>query len=214
MDPRFGEAGAFLNVSRETLERLETYERLLGQWQRVKNLVAPSTLSQIWQRHFADSLQLLAFAPLATRWVDIGSGAGFPGLVIAAALADKPGAVVHLVESDSRKCAFLREVARQLGAPAVIHNARAETTIAELDPVDVVTARAVAPLETLVRLARPLLDTGALGLFPKGRGYQSELTEFVLPEKFKLDIAPSLTENDAAIITIRGTGAKTSALNP
>ncbi len=214
MVSRFGEAGSALNVSRETMERLEAYAKLLGQWQRVKNLVAPSTLSQIWQRHFADSLQLLGFAPAALRWVDIGSGAGFPGLVIAAALADKSGAVVHLVESDSRKCAFLREVARQLNAPAVIHNARAETIIAQLGPVDVVTARAVAPLETLVKLARPLLDSGALGLFPKGRGYPAELTEFVLPEKFKLDIAPSLTENEAAIVTIRGTGSPTPCPNP
>ena len=211
---RFGDSCHLFDVSRETLERLETYEKLLLQWQRVKNLVASSTLSQIWQRHFADSLQLLALAPTALRWVDIGSGAGFPGIVIAASLADRPGAVVHLIESDSRKCAFLREAARQLAAPAVVHNARAETMIADLDPVDVVTARAVAPLQTLIKLALPLLHGGAVGLFPKGRGYRSELTDFVLPQKFQLDIAPSLTENEAAIIILRGTSATTLAPNP
>ncbi|MDP2356531.1 MAG: 16S rRNA (guanine(527)-N(7))-methyltransferase RsmG [Beijerinckiaceae bacterium] len=214
MASRFGEAGETLDVSRETLERLEAYEKLLGQWQRVKNLVAPSTLSQIWQRHFADSLQLLALAPAALRWVDIGSGAGFPGLVIAASLAAKSGVIVHLIESDSRKCAFLREAARQLGAPAIIHNARAETIIGDLGPVDVVTARAVAPLQTLVTLALPLLQGGAVGLFPKGRGYASELTEFVLPQKFQLDFAPSLTENEAAIVIVRGTSATTLAPDP
>ena len=204
MTTRLGAAASSLNVSRETLVRLETYERLLGQWQRIKNLVAPSTLTQIWERHFSDSLQLIAHAPSALRWADIGSGAGFPGLVIAAALADRPHSVVHLIESDNRKCAFLREVARQLGAPAVIHHSRAEVAMAGLGPVDVVTARAVAPLKTLFKLAKPALDQGALGLFPKGRGYQAEVAEFVLPSKFQLDIAPSLTENEAAIVIIRG----------
>lgn len=205
MISRLGAAAASLHVSRETLKRLEEYEKALNEWQRVKNLVAPSTLSLIWERHFADSLQLISHAPTALRWADIGSGAGFPGLVIAAVMAERPGAVVHLIESDNRKCAFLRDAARRIAAPAIVHHARAEVTMAQLGLLDAVTARAVAPLKTLFELARPALEGGAVGLFPKGRDYQSEIVDFKVSNKFQLDIAPSLTENEAAIVIVRGT---------
>lgn len=198
-----------IHVSRETLRRLETYETLLLKWQKVINLVGPSTLNSVWVRHFRDSLQLLQLLPAARRWVDIGSGGGFPGLVIAAALADDPDASITLVESDSRKCAFLREVAREIGASIRIENKRAENIVSSLSQVDAVTARALAPLDKLVEIVRPLLDAGATALFPKGRGYEVELTHLSLPSTLNIQAAPSLTDPEAAVIIIRGPSPRT-----
>lgn len=196
-------------VSRETCDRLKTYEMLLRKWLTVKNLVSPSTLDSMWERHFRDSLQLRDICPAAKHWVDIGSGAGFPGLVIAIALAHVSDASVHLIESDNRKCAFLREVARETGAPAMVDYGRAENIVAGLAEVDVVTARAVAPLDKLVEMAWPLLEKGATGLFPKGRDYRTELTRLSLPSTFMADLAPSLTDDEAAIIVVRGPSSRT-----
>jgi 16S rRNA (guanine527-N7)-methyltransferase len=157
-------------VSRETLERLDIYVALLAKWRRAVNLVSEAGFGQIWTRHVADSAQLPAFAPDARNWVDMGSGAGFPGMVIAIQLADKIGACVHLIESDHRKCSFLREVARATGAAAEIHNTRIETGVSEIAvPVDAVTARALAPLPRLIDFANIWLDAGAIGVFPRGR---------------------------------------------
>jgi len=191
-----------LTVSRETLERLERYERLLRKWMPFKNLIGPSTLEQLWSRHFADSLQLLALAPDARRWVDIGSGAGFPGLVIACALAGTPSAVVHLIESDNRKCAFLREAAREMQAPVQVHHGRAEEEIIGLT-ADVVTARAVADLSRLMRLAEPLLNAGALALFPKGREYEAELAQLDRERPISVEVVDSLTAKDAKVLIIK-----------
>lgn len=127
-----GSTGIRQDVSRETLARLKIYEETLLKWRAVKNLVSPSTVRDIWSRHFEDSFQLLRLAPKARIWVDIGSGAGFPGLVIAIALADVDGSCVHLVESDNRKCAFLREVARLTQVRVVVHHSRAEDIISKL----------------------------------------------------------------------------------
>jgi 16S rRNA (guanine527-N7)-methyltransferase len=192
-----------LRVSRETCDRLRTYEVLLRRWQSVKNLVSPSTLSDVWERHFRDSLQLLTVCPNARTWVDIGSGAGFPGMVIAIALADLPSASIRLIESDNRKCAFLREVARETQAAALVEHARAEDVLPTLSGVEVVTARAVAPLEKLVEMAAPLIMNGAVGLFPKGRDYRAELTRLGSASNFKVETAPSLTDDRAAVIIIR-----------
>jgi 16S rRNA (guanine527-N7)-methyltransferase len=164
-------------VSRETETMFEAYVALLRKWQGAKNLVGPSTLDTVWTRHIADSAQLFALAPHARRWVDIGSGAGFPGLVLAIMGRSIPGFHVHLVESNGRKCAFLREVIRSLGLPATVHNGRIEDVLDGLPtPVDVLTARALAPLPDLLRLGRKLLTTGSLGLFPKGQDLEDELT--------------------------------------
>ncbi len=134
-------------VSRETEERLALFVDLLARWRRATNLISETTFASVWTRHIADSAQLLALAPGATRWVDMGSGAGFPGLVIAIQLASVPDAVVHCIESDQRKCAFLREAARAAGAPAQIHASQVESVDpGKLGPVDAVTARAFAPL--------------------------------------------------------------------
>ena len=151
---------------------------LLAQWQRTINLVAPSTLPDIWSRHFANSAQLLALAPPgAKRWLDLGSGAGFPGLVVALMLAGRRGARVALIESDTRKAAFLAEVARRTGAPVDIYPLRIEksATQAKLGAIDVITARALAPLPRLLELAQPYFSTATVGLFLKGREAQAEV---------------------------------------
>ena len=187
-------------VSRETRGKLEIYEAELRRWQRVKNLVGPSTLDQVWERHFADSLQLQALAE-GDVWADLGSGAGFPGLVIAIA---RPGTHVHLIESDSRKCAFLRHVARATGAPARVWDGRIEAVLPKLDPVpQVVSARALASLHDLLGLAAPLLMKGATGLFPKGRDHASELTKAAESWRFEADEIQSAVDPDGRILRIR-----------
>ncbi|MEJ2433969.1 MAG: 16S rRNA (guanine(527)-N(7))-methyltransferase RsmG, partial [Pseudolabrys sp.] len=161
---------ALTPVSRETQERLEAFVALLLQWQGRINLIAPSTIANVWTRHVADSLQLVALAPQARVWVDFGSGGGFPGIPIACALADVPGAMVHLVESNGKKAAFLREAVRITQAPAKVHQARVENFGDSWPgPADAVTARALAPMKTLCDQAFPLLSRGAVGLFPKGQ---------------------------------------------
>jgi 16S rRNA (guanine527-N7)-methyltransferase len=142
---------ALTSVSRETLERLERFVALLLERQGRMNLIAASTVPELWTRHIADSLQLIPLAPDARIWIDLGSGAGFPGLVLACALADRPGAEVHLIESMGKKAAFLREAAAATGAPAIVHNERIEDFVrrSTLKP-DVVTARALAPLNKLL----------------------------------------------------------------
>ena len=194
------------NVSRETIARLEIYADLLQRWQKVKNLVAPSTLPQLWERHFRDSIQIQPLAPDAKVWADFGSGAGFPGLVIAIQLADVTGAEVHLVESDHRKCAFLREVARATQAPAVIHNDRIENVAGNLRNVEAVTARALTSLPKLLNLAAPLLQKGALGLFLKGQDVASELTDDPIFSSVTLEFLPSHTDPQARIVRTRWNG--------
>ena len=169
---------ALTPVSRETEARLDRFVALLLQWQQHTNLIAASTEPLIWTRHIADSLQLLDLAPDAKIWIDLGSGAGFPGLVIACALADTPGVHVHLVESIGKKAAFLREAARVCGAPAIIHAERIADFLKHAPPrIDAVTARALAPLNKLLGEASPLLKKGTIGLFPKGQDVATELTE-------------------------------------
>jgi 16S rRNA (guanine527-N7)-methyltransferase len=166
-------------VSRETLERLDRFVGLLLTWQQTTNLIAPSTISHLWTRHIADSLQLLEFAPDARIWVDLGAGAGFPGLVIACAVAHRPGAHVHLVESNNKKAAFLREAQRLAAAPATVHATRMEEFVAGFQGrAEAVTARALAPLKLLLDHCFPLLGkSGAVGLFPKGRHAELELRQ-------------------------------------
>jgi 16S rRNA (guanine527-N7)-methyltransferase len=169
---------ALTPVSRETEARLQRYVELLLQWQAKTNLVAPSTLPKIWTRHISDSLQLLSLAPTAKRWADLGSGGGFPGLVLACALAETPGAVVHLIERNAKKGAFLREALRVTNSPGTIHLADIGDNVDRITgPVDCVTARAVAPLHQLIGFAAPLLQQGAKALFLKGQDVEAELTE-------------------------------------
>jgi 16S rRNA (guanine527-N7)-methyltransferase len=229
--------GAAFRVSRETLVRLTTYEGLLRRWQRAVNLVAPSTLDAIWHRHFADSAQLAPLAPTARTWVDLGSGAGFPGLVVAILLAgepncraaDGPSASGHtqgalprmtLIESHARKCAFLREVVRatqMAGSVSVdILSTRIETatTQASLQPPDVVSARAVAPLDKLFALAAPLFASSTVGLFLKGRDAAAELQAAEKLWNFQSELVPSRTERDARIVVVRKLAHKNKGRTP
>jgi 16S rRNA G527 N7-methylase RsmG len=284
-------AAAF-HVSPETLERLAVYERLLRQWQKTINLVAPSTLDSIWHRHFADSAQLLALAPTAATWVDLGSGAGFPGLVVAILMAQgraanallplgrracpgldpgwpegpdegafasprksgpspvrpndlrplpgdtsasessEPAAVsrgltsspprgeatrVTLIESNARKCAFLREVVRETGIAACVTvdilstRIEAAATQASLHEPDVVSARALAPLDKLVNLAAPLSPPRTVGLFLKGRDAAKELKAAEKMWNFNVELVPSRTDPDARVVVIRNLQPKTKA---
>lgn len=196
---------ALTPVSRETAARLDRFVATLIDWQKRINLIAPSTVDKLWTRHVADSLQLISLAPHARIWADLGSGAGFPGLVIACALADTPGAQVHLVESNAKKAAFLRAAAHAAGAPAIVHAMRAED-FAKNAPqsIEVVTARALAPLRELLALASPLLKRGAYGLFPKGQDVAAELTEAAKCWNIQASLAPSRTDPKARIVVVRG----------
>ena len=179
--------------------------------QETTNLVASSTLPHVWTRHVADLLQLIALAPQARVWVDFGSGGGFPGIPIACALVDKPGTTVHLIESNGKKAAFLREAVRVTGVPAEIHQERAEKFGESWqEPVHVVTARALAPLKTLCDQAFPLIARGALGLFPKGQDVEAELTEAAKYWSIEAEKVPSLTSPEGSIVVIRGLHARRS----
>jgi len=193
-----------LSVSRETADRLDRFVALLLDWQSRINLIAASTLPVLWTRHIADSLQLLALAPEARRWADLGSGAGFPGLVIACALAGSLPAEVHLVESNKKKAAFLREAVRVTGAAAIVHAQRSDYFIKSFDqPLDVVTARALAPLPELLKIAYPLLKRGAKGLFPKGQDVDGELTEAAKCWTIQASLVPSRTDPRSRVVVIR-----------
>jgi 16S rRNA (guanine527-N7)-methyltransferase len=196
---------ALTPVSRETVERLDRFVPLLLERQQQINLIAPSTQPVVWTRHIADSLQLLALAPEARIWADFGAGAGFPGLVIACALAETPGAQIHLVESSTKKAAFLREAIAATGAPAVIHAVRvADFVKAAPAGIEAVTARAFAPLVELCTAAYPLLITGAVGIFPKGQAVAAELTEAAKCWKIQATLAESRTDPQARIVVVRG----------
>jgi 16S rRNA (guanine527-N7)-methyltransferase len=191
-------------VSRETTQRLDRFVEALLQWQRRTNLIATSTIPHLWTRHIADSLQLLPLVPQARRFVDLGSGAGFPGLVIAAVLADHAATEVHLVESNGKKATFLREAARHMGVSAIVHAVRIEDFVEAFDGrTDVVTARALAPLDGLLRLAYPLLKTGARGLFLKGQDVEAELTQASKYWTIDAELVPSKTNSLSRIVVIR-----------
>ncbi len=197
------QALALVSVSRETADRLDRFVAVLLDYQQRMNLIARSTEPIIWTRHIANSLQLMTLAPDARIWADLGSGAGFPGLVLACALADIPGACVHLVESSTKKAAFLREAVRLTGAVAEVHAERAETFVGHAPGrIDVVTARAVAPLSQLLGLAYPLLKKGAKGVFPKGQDVDAELTEAAKCWNIKSNLAPSRTDIRARIVVL------------
>jgi 16S rRNA (guanine527-N7)-methyltransferase len=189
-------------VSRETQDALDQFAELFLRWQRAVQLVANSTLAQLWTRHIADSLQLLALAPNAKVWADLGSGGGFPGLILAIALKGKPGTKVHLIESDQRKAAFLREAARTLDLPAMIHVKRIEEMTEPLPGLEAVTARALAPMPELLELAHPFLRNGAKGLFMKGANVDNELTDATKSWSIKSTIVPSKTDSAGRIVIV------------
>ncbi|HEV3159432.1 MAG TPA: 16S rRNA (guanine(527)-N(7))-methyltransferase RsmG [Xanthobacteraceae bacterium] len=195
---------ALVAVSRETAARLDRFAALLLDWHSRMNLIAASTVPTLWTRHIADSLQLLAIAPQARKWADLGSGGGFPGVPIACALADRSSAEVHLIESNKKKAAFLREAVRVTGAPAVVHAERvADFARGFCGELDAVTARALAPLPELLSIAYPLLKRGAQGLFPKGQDVDVELTKATKCWSIQASLVPSRTDPKSRVVVIR-----------
>jgi len=183
----------------EQVADLERYRELLEEWSAKMNLVGPSALAEFWPRHAFDSAQLLQHAPEALTWADLGAGAGFPGLVLAILLKGRPGARVHLVESMAKRCRFLQAVVDELGLPAQVHNSRAENLSLA---VDIVTARACAPMARLLEFARPWFRKGATGLFLKGQDVEAELAEATRYWDFAADLLPSQS-GSGRIVRIR-----------
>lgn len=197
---------AILPLDAAMEERLVAYVGLVRKWQPVKNLVAPSTLPDIWRRHVADGAQAFAALPKARRWLDLGSGAGFPGLVTAILLADVEGASVTLVESNGRKAAFLQAVTRELRLPAKIVSERIESLPERLPAgeirFDAVSARALASLDRLLSYAEPWLGAGATGVFHKGQDFATEHRQAALSWSFDLVELKSRIEADSRIILV------------
>lgn len=199
------------DVSRGTLDRLESYGRLLVQWQAKINLVAPGTVEALWSRHFADSAQIVALAPSDAKiWLDLGSGGGFPGMVAAILLAERGGCRVILCESDTRKAAFLADVKRKTGIAVDILPSRIEldSTHASVGCADVISARALAPLPRLLTLAAPFFHARSIGLFLKGREAEREIAEAAASWRFDAELKPSLTDAEGRIVVIRNPVAK------
>ncbi len=193
-------------VPRETIHRLVRYADLLSHWQKSTNLVAPSTLPALWSRLLADSAQLRGLAPVARLWLDLGSGAGFPGLVIAILETGRPDFRMHLVESNRKKCAFLAEVAREIKAPVDIHAMRIEELAASAQSLkpDVESARALARAPRLFELACPFFGTRTRGLFLKGREAEDELYAARRAWEFISRLHPSLTSSSSYIVEVTG----------
>jgi 16S rRNA (guanine527-N7)-methyltransferase len=191
------------DVSRETFERLLAYETLFLKWSKAFNLAAPSTLTEFWDRHILDSAQLAVIEKPIGVWVDIGSGGGLPGIVISILLRETQNGLIHLVESNGKKAAFLRQALIETGGSGQVHQVRIEDAYPEIGPAAVVTARALAPLPALILLAHPWLSTGAKGLFHKGREYREEVK--AASDEWRLDLIEHQSAADAAsaILEIR-----------
>jgi len=200
------DAESFARTAKATpaqMADLHAFLDMLTAGNAVMNLVGPATLPDFWNRHAWDSAQLLRLAPNAITWADLGAGAGFPGLVLAILKKGQGEAHIHLVESMAKRCRFLAEVVEALDLPASVHNERAEN----LDlPVDIVTARACAPLFRLLGYARPYLATGATGLFLKGQDVASELEEATRYWDYEADIVPSKSDDRGRIVRVRRLG--------
>ncbi len=197
------QALALCPVSRETEQRLDQLVDLLRRWQTIKNLVGPRTLDEVWMRHIADSLQLAFLRPDIRRWADFGSGAGFPGLVVASTWTDQDREM-HLVESNGRKASFLREAARVLGLSVIVHDCRVDEAMPALlmRDIELVSARALSSLDQLIEMAEPLLKKGAEGLFLKGQDVDNELTKATKCWIFRASLLPSKTDLAGRIVSL------------
>lgn len=192
-----------IDVSRETFERLEGFVALVRKWNDKINLVSQNSLDDIWSRHIIDSIQVLRAAEEGRHWVDLGSGGGFPGVVIAIlAAVEKPEMRVTLIESDQRKCAFLRTASRELGLYATVLCERIE--LAEPQDADVLSARALANLSQLIEYSNRHLSKGGLALFPKGITWQKEVEESRKKWRFDVRTIDSITEPGAVILKVKG----------
>jgi 16S rRNA (guanine527-N7)-methyltransferase len=204
LDPPVQDAASFAartGANPGQLADLERLHVLLTDWNARMNLVSAASLAEFWPRHVFDSAQLLPLAPEARRWVDIGAGAGFPGLVLAILLKGAPGAKVHLVESQAKRCRFLEAACAALALPTEVRHARAEALSLK---ADVVTARAVAPLGRLLAFARPYLARGAIGLFFKSEGVEAEIAEARQAWRFTCNVIPSLSDPRGRILKLEG----------
>ncbi|NBE07312.1 16S rRNA (guanine(527)-N(7))-methyltransferase RsmG [Paragemmobacter ruber] len=190
-------------VSRETLDRLQRLTELLAKWNPAINLVSRSTVDQAWDRHILDSAQIFGLAPpVATSWVDMGSGGGFPGLVIACLAAElRPQMTVTLIESDQRKATFLRQAAHDLGLTIQIYAQRIETC--EPQNASVLSARALAALPLLLGFTRRHLSTDGIALFPKGASWRAEVEQARKDWQFTLTSHPSATDPQGAILAVK-----------
>lgn len=182
------------------LADIEAYRLLLADWNGRMNLVGPSAMTEFWGRHAFDSAQLLALAPEAKVWADLGAGAGFPGLILAILLKNDPDAEVHLVESMAKRCRFLSAVVEALDLPAIVHNERAENLSLRVDRV---TARAFAPMDRLLTFAQPYFRAGAVGLFLKGEGVDAELVQASKDWTFQTRQFPSRSDPRGRIVEIK-----------
>ena len=191
-----------MNVSRETRDYLEVFTELVKKWNPVINLIAKSSVSDIRHRHLEDSAQIISLARLGAYWIDIGSGGGFPGIVVAIILRETaPETCVVLVESDSRKATFLRQAVVILGLNCKIHNARIESL--DLPRAATVSARALAPLPKLLEFTERLVEEGGVCLLMKGQSYQEELDDARKSWSFDCNVTKSLTSANAAILEVR-----------
>ena len=179
---------------------LRSYQSYLTDWNQRINLVGPSTLEVFWSRHAWDSAQILPLAPEALTWADLGAGAGLPGIVLAVLQKNRPGFHMHLVESMAKRCRFLTEVVEALNLPATVHNCRAEDLSLT---VDIVTARACAPLTRLLGYAQPYLKRGATALFLKGQDVAAEMEEATKSWSFEADVLPSYSDARGRIVRVR-----------
>jgi 16S rRNA (guanine527-N7)-methyltransferase len=198
------------SVSRETIHRLGIYEALVRKWQPAQNLVAPKTLNEIWVRHLADSAQIYAAYPQARYWVDMGSGAGFPGLVTAILLKEmSQDHHVYMIESNGRKVMFLRTVARELDLNVTVHNDRIEKVLGAWDgPIDAFSARALTSFDNLCGFVAPFIGSDCVGVFHKGREFDRELSEATARWEVDLVQQASKTDPDARIVLLRGLSSK------
>lgn len=192
------------DVSRETFQRLKTFEGEFRRWSARINLAAPSTLPDLWHRHIVDSAQILPLGRNARLWLDLGSGGGFPGAVLAILLAERHDARITLVESNMKKAAFLQTTLANLGAPARVLAKRIEDAPALVDQPDIVTARALAPLDQLLGLSAPWLERGAKALFHKGRDYAAEVANCHDAWQFDLIEHRSAVDANSVVLEISG----------
>ena len=184
------------------MERLEHFVALFVKWSKAINLVAPSTLPQLWQRHVADSLQIFALRPEPVRWLDLGSGGGFPGVITAILLLETSGGHVDLIESNQKKAAFLRQALLETGARGQVHAVRVEDAARTIGKIEAVSARALADLEGLLSLSEPWLTAGATGYFHKGRDYRREVDNARRSWSFDLLEHQSRVDADSVILQI------------
>nr|WP_210278078.1 16S rRNA (guanine(527)-N(7))-methyltransferase RsmG [Phyllobacterium myrsinacearum] len=190
-------------VSRETVTQLIGFEDLFRKWSKAINLASPATLDELWERHIIDSVQLYPLLPNAKRWLDLGSGGGFPGVILAILLKETGGGRIDLVESNGKKAAFLRTALAQFSTPGTIYPARIDAMWGKIPTPDVITARALAPLNELFALTEPWLSAGATALFQKGRDYRREIEESRDGWTFDLVQHASVVDNESVVLQIR-----------